>query len=106
VPAMELQMTKNRRSVGRLSVVLTLACLLACGGRHSADESKSDGPIKECDEYASRYEACLASRGGEALARRRASATRDALADGVRKGTNRDELRKTCVAGLAQLHCP
>ncbi len=91
------------------SMVLLLACgLLACGRGHepaAAEKAGGGEPIAECDEYATQYEASLSAGGApdQEFARRRADATRNALAMAARKETGRDELRKTCAAGLARL---
>jgi hypothetical protein len=93
------------RSLGFALVVLLLP---SCTPRHSADTtdaSSPNGPIAECEEYAARYEACLAAAGTQEIAHQRAQATRDAFAAAVRDGNNLTELRKTCAAGLARLHC-
>jgi hypothetical protein len=81
--------------------------LLACTASHPADTSKPDEPVKECEQYASCYEAALSAAGPDTkeLAHRRASATRDAFAESAHTVSNRAELRKTCLAALAQLHC-
>jgi hypothetical protein len=94
--------------VRALGLALVVLPLLSCTSRHAADTSDSStrsGPIAECEEYASRYEACLSAAGTQEVAHRRAQATRDAFAAAVREGNNLAELRKTCAAGLARLHC-
>ncbi len=103
----------NRPRPAWILLPLLLVFVLAEGcGSHDATKTSDSSPgpsIKKCDEYAERYESCLSWPAAEpdrkALAHERASATREAFASAARTG-NRDEVEKTCVDALAQLHCP
>jgi hypothetical protein len=109
-PRIRLPARRESRAKGRTArVLLSLALmpLLACSSTRASESSASDagGPIPECEAYASRYEACLSAAGSQEVAHHRAQATRDAFAAAVREGSGLAELRKTCAANLARLHC-
>jgi hypothetical protein len=108
LPSRGGESSARRRTSRALLLFLALAPLCACSSKHSSDAEgpkPGAGPLPECEEYASRYEACLSGAGSADVAHRRAQATRDAFTAAIGDKGDLTELRKTCAAGLARLHC-